>query len=68
MFQLVLPSSNKKGSKVLAQFYQKEAYYMSGHAAFVVEKIFRGAVKKTNSIFKDIVQIGGREVNPISKN
>ena len=22
--------------------------------------------KKTNSIFKDIVQIGGREVNPIS--
>ena len=28
----------------------------------------RDAVKKTNSIFKDIVQIGGREVNPISKN
>ena len=27
----------------------------------------RGAVKKTNSIFTDIVQIGGREVNPISK-
>ena len=27
----------------------------------------RGAVKKNNSIFKDIVQIGGREVNPISK-
>ena len=23
--------------------------------------------KQTNSIFKDIVQIGGREVNPISK-
>ena len=29
---------------------------------------FRGAVKKKkNSIFTDIVQIGGREVNPISK-
>ena len=27
----------------------------------------RGAVKKNPSIFKDIVQIGGREVNPISK-
>ena len=27
----------------------------------------RGAVKKTNSIFTDIVQIGGRKVNPISK-
>ena len=27
----------------------------------------RGTLKKTNSIFKDIVQIGGREVNPISK-
>ena len=27
----------------------------------------RGNLKKTNSIFKDIVQIGGREVNPISK-
>ena len=27
----------------------------------------RGTLKK-NSIFKDIVQIGGREVNPISKN
>ena len=27
----------------------------------------RGAVKKPPSIFKDIVQIGGREVNPISK-
>ena len=27
----------------------------------------RGAVKKKRSIFKDIVQIGGREVNPISK-
>ena len=30
-------------------------------------KALRGAVKKTDSIFKDIVQIGGREVNPISK-
>ena len=29
--------------------------------------LIRGAVKKKNSIFKDIVQIGGREVNPISK-
>ena len=30
----------------------------------------RGAVKKNkkNSIFVDIVQIGGREVNPMSKN
>ena len=28
---------------------------------------FRGAVQK-NSIFKEIVQIGGREVTPISKN
>ena len=27
----------------------------------------RGAVKKKPSVFKDIVQIGGREVNPISK-
>ena len=27
----------------------------------------RGDVKKTNSIFKDIVQIGGGEVNPMSK-
>ena len=27
----------------------------------------RGAVKKKPSIFKDIVQIGGREENPISK-
>ena len=27
----------------------------------------RGAVKKKNSIFKDIVQIGGGEVNPMSK-
>ena len=30
-------------------------------------KTLRGAVKKTNSIFTDIVQIGGREFNPISK-
>ena len=29
---------------------------------------FRGAVKKKNSIFTDIVQIGGGEVNPMSKN
>ena len=28
--------------------------------------LLRGTVKK-NSIFADIVQIGGREVNPISK-
>ena len=28
----------------------------------------RGNVKKKNSIFKDIVHQGGREVNPISKN
>ena len=27
----------------------------------------RGDVKKKNSIFKDIVQIGGGEVNPMSK-
>ena len=31
------------------------------------EDLFRGNVKK-NSIFKDIVQTGGVEVNPISKN
>ena len=30
------------------------------------DKCLRGNVKK-NSIFKDIVQIGGREVNPIDK-
>ena len=28
----------------------------------------RGDLQKKPSIFKDIVQIGGREVNPISKN
>ena len=33
-----------------------------------VRLTLRGTVKKQNSIFKDIVQIGGREVNPISKN
>ena len=27
----------------------------------------KGYSKKKNSIFKDIVQTGGREVNPISK-
>ena len=31
-------------------------------------KTAKGYSKKTNSIFKDIVQKGGREVNPISKN
>jgi len=33
------------------------------------KRYFRGTAKKNkNSKFKDIVQIGGREVNPISKN
>ena len=32
------------------------------------KKLLRGDVQKKNSIFKDIVQIGGGEVNPISKN
>ena len=32
-----------------------------------VFRYIRGAVKKKNSIFKDIVQIGGGEVNPMSK-
>ena len=30
--------------------------------------LLRGAVQKKPSIFKDIVQIGGGEVTPISKN
>ena len=33
----------------------------------LVRNKLRGAVKKKHSIFKDIAQIGGREVNPISK-
>ena len=33
-----------------------------------IQKCLRGTLKKTNSIFKDMVHIGGREVNPISKN
>ena len=33
----------------------------------VNSKELRGAVQKKHSIFTDIVQIGGREVNPISK-
>ena len=32
------------------------------------ETFFRGAVKKKTSIFVDIIQIGGREVNTMSKN
>ena len=31
-------------------------------------KLVSGTLKKTHSIFKDIVQIRGREVNPLSKN
>ena len=34
---------------------------------FVSVEHYKGYSKKKPSIFKDIVQIGGREVNPISK-
>ena len=32
-----------------------------------IQSGLRGNLKKKTSIFKDMVQIGGREVNPISK-
>ena len=42
--------------------------YMNKYKYNYNTRDLRGAVKKKNSIFVDIIQIGGREVNPMSKN
>ena len=43
--------------------YRIKISYIKGET----KKSLRGAVQKKPSIFTDIAQIGGREVNPISK-
>ena len=56
---------------LLFKFYDyKSNTFKKKHLKGVVEGAFmpKGYSKKKNSIFKDIVQIGGREVNPITKN
>ena len=60
---------------VFNSFYGAPCYKDILHLPFTPKITFmgtfgwflRGAVKNNNSIFKDVAQIGGREVNPISK-
>ena len=65
---------NSSDNEILYKFVQKCKTCQSlqyPKMKFLIKKnyfLIRGAVQKKNSIFKDIVQIGGREVNPISKN
>ena len=52
----------------LARALSKNFMSIPAEHPVLSKPLYKGCRPKKNSIFKDIFQIGGREVNPISKN